>query len=152
MKIPFIFSFCLIVGMVIVQLFGTINEVVYCGEIFTVPENCRANSQSDLKCSTYSIQWLHTSKRMLESQFNQLMKQLEQRNNLVDKKKFECLSMNEHLYGFVLTYKSDRYIEYRTILSGNINGQPLILILSMQEEPSNDTLPEFLKQLVFIGE
>lgn len=90
MKTPFIFSICIVIVIILIGVFGRVTEVVYCGEVLAVPENCHANSQSDLTCSTYSVQWLCTNENMLQAHAMQLIKKFEQKSNVLAKQYIDC--------------------------------------------------------------
>lgn len=125
------------------------KEVVYCGETFHVPENCSANSKSEVNCSDFIIQWRYMNSQMLRSMPDQFVRQLEGKLRKAKKEPVSFTSLGEQLSGYKISYKNKRDINYKLVAHGAVNGQPVMVIVSLQNNPrTNEALPEFVRKIL----
>ena len=126
-----------------------LNELSYCGQIFKAPENCSSNSKYELSCDNYSIQWLYMNEQMLSYMPQQFIQQLEQKLKKTKKERIRCISFETEIEGYKISYKDGKQKKYKIIAFGNINNQPVLINLSLKENPTdNEKIPEFVQQII----
>ena len=137
------------VGSVFGQEDENVKEIDYCGKKFNVPDNCTARSAYELSCNDYVIQWLYMNEQMLQTMPAQFINQLKNKVKKMKKEPVQCVSMGYPLEGYKITYKNKRQPLYKIIAYGPVNGQPVMILLTMEKDPvSNEQLPEFVRQII----
>lgn len=121
----------------------------FCGEKIPVPSGCQADSDYELMCDDFSIQWMYLEEDMLGFVPQQYVNQLDERLKKFRKRNIKLVSLGTELEGYLVSHKNDKVIKYKIIGYGIINQQPVLIHLSLRNEPrDNDALPNEVKQFV----
>jgi len=132
----------------------SIKKVSYCGKEFDIQNECPTNSKYELICEDYQIQWVYFPDHMLSMVYENTLRNIEQKMNIIEKKEIKLKSLKKKISGYLLTYiDSNGEAKYRIIASGKVKKQSLILNIGLNEEPlSNQNLPDFVKNFVMLIE
>lgn len=130
-----------------------VTELTYCGQTFDVPTKCSANSQYELTCDNFTIQWLYMNEQILTVMPQQFIGQLESKLTTVKKEQIKCKSLGTELTAYKLTYKDGKREKYKIVAYGNVGGQPVLVNVGLDVEPTdNEKLPKELRQIIELSE
>lgn len=142
-----ILSLCAVFAMA--QSSQAVEEVRYCGYVIPVPEGCQANSDYEVTCDDFVIQWMYLEPDMLSFMPKQYLDQLDERLKKFKKRNIQLISFEKKIDGYLVSYKDAKEMKYKIVAFGMINDQAVLLNLSLPQEPlSNDDLPTVAKQFV----
>ncbi|MBP9883844.1 MAG: hypothetical protein KBF32_10595 [Chitinophagales bacterium] len=126
-----------------------IDSLSFCHNKYKAPTGCKTESEYQLQCNDYSIQWLYMNDEMLKTMPDQFVSQLAGQMKKFKKKPITPLLLEKEVNGYKISFKSDSGTSYQIIAYGIANGQPVLVQLSLDKEPkTNDDIPEFARQIV----
>lgn len=126
-----------------------VTSLHFCGERIPVPTACQADSDYELTCDDFSIQWMYLEEDMLTFVPQQYVDQLDDRLKKFRKRNVRLISRGSEIDGVLISHKDDKEIRYKIIGFGRVNQQPVLIHLSMQNEPKdNEALPEHVRQFL----
>ena len=126
-----------------------IDSLSFCHNKYKAPAGCKTESEYQLQCNDYSIQWLYMNDEMLKTMPDQFVSQLAGQMQKFKKESITPLLLDKEVKGYKISFKSDNGISYQVIAYGVVNGQPVLVQLSLDKEPkTNDDIPEFARQLI----
>ena len=129
-----------------------VSEVDYCGFNLTPPAECQISGEQEITCDGYVVQWLYMNNLMLKSMPDQFIDQLEDKLKKFSKKEITCTSFGYDLEGYKISYKNKGETYYKIIVYGVVSIQPVMLNISLSEEPkSNDSLPDFIQTIITLN-
>lgn len=151
MKYIFTIYLSLYVVIAMAQQSQEVKEVRYCGYAISVPEGCMADSDYEVVCDDFAIQWMYLEPDMLSFMPKQYMDQLDERLKKFRKRNIQLVSFENKIDGYLVSYKDDREIKYKIIAFGTVNDQAVMLNLALPKEPiNNEDLPALAKQFIRI--
>ena len=152
MKSKIIITVFLIIGTLKISAQETekIKELNYAGIKILVPNNCEAKSEYELlKCNNVDTQWLYLNEEMLKTVPTQFLTQFGSQSIVKKESDFKLKSFKSELTGKKFKLKSDGKINYRIIVSGIVNNQPLLLNIGTENDIIKNTdLNEFLMKII----
>jgi len=132
--------------------FGQTNNVdslTFCSVKYKVPTGCSAESEYQVMCNKYSIVWLYMNEQMLNFMPDQFISQMAGQMKISKKEPISCYLLDNDAKGYKISFKKGKEIGYQLIAYGIVNGQPVLVQLSLDKEPkSNDDIPSFPRQII----
>ena len=126
-----------------------VDSLSFCHNSYKVPTGCKAESEYQLQCSNYSIQWLYMNDEMLKTMPEQFVGQLESQMKKFKKQPITCYILDKQVKGYKINFKSDNGTTYQIIAYGVANGQPVLVQMTLDKEPqTNEDIPEFPRQII----
>jgi hypothetical protein len=146
-------TFTLLFFLTVLTALGQANEQVdklnFCIQERDVPTSCVAESQYQLQCDNYSIQWLYMNEEMLQAMPEQFVAQLSGQMKKFKKESITCYLLDTEAKGYKISFKTDTGIAHQIIAYGTANNQPVLVQLSLDKEPkSNEDTPAVPRQIV----
>lgn len=149
MKYIIIIFLSLVAVYAMAQSSEAVKEVLYCGYVIPVPDSCLADSDYEVACDDFVIQWMYLEPDMLSFMPKQYLDQLDERLKKFRKRNIQLVSFENEIDGYLVSHKDEKEIKYKIVAFGMINDQAVLLNLSLPQEPvSNDDLPTVAKQFV----
>lgn len=126
-----------------------VDSLTFCFYKYKVPSGCTAESEYQVKCDNYSIGWLYMTEQMLQSMPDQLVSQLSGQMKKFKKEAITCYLLDKEVKGYKISFKKDNGTGYQLIAYGIVNGQPVLVQLSLDNEPkTNDDISDFPRQII----
>jgi hypothetical protein len=126
-----------------------VDSVTFCFNKYKVPTGCTAESEYQVKCDNYSIVWLYMNEQMLQTMPDQFVNQMAGQMKKFNKEHITCYLLDKEVKGYKISFKKDNGTGYQLIAYGVANGQPVLVQLSLDDEPkTNDNIPEFPRQII----
>jgi len=126
-----------------------IDSLSFCHNKYKAPSGCKTESEYQLDCNNYSIQWLYLNDEMLKTMPEQFVSQLAGQMKKFKKESFAPYLLDKEVNGYKISYKSDNRIKFQIIAYGIANGQPVLVQLTLDKEPmTNADIPEFARQII----
>jgi hypothetical protein len=126
-----------------------VDSVTFCFNKYKVPTGCTAQSEYQVQCDNYSIQWLYMNEQMLQSMPDQFVNQMSGQMKKFKKEPITCYMLDKEVKGYKISFKKDDGTGYQLIAYGVANGQPVLVQLSLNNEPkTNDDIPQFPRQII----
>ena len=126
-----------------------IDSLTFCFNKYAVPVGCVAESEYQAKCEDYSILWLYMNEQMLQFMPDQFVNQFEGQMKKFKKEAITCYLLDQQVKGYKISFKKDKGIGYQLIAYGSVNGQPVLVQLSLDKEPNtNEDIPAFSRQII----
>jgi len=126
-----------------------VDSVTFCFNKYKVPTGCTAKSEYQVKCDNYSIVWLYMNEQMLQTMPDQFVNQMAGQMKKFKKEPITCYLLDKEVKGYKISFKKDNGTGYQLIVYGVANGQPVLVQLSLNDEPkTNDNIPEFPRQII----
>ncbi len=146
-------TFTILFFLTVLTAFGQANQQVdklnFCKQELDVPSSCYAESQYQLQCEDYSIQWLYMNDEMLQVMPEQFVAQLSGQMKKFKKEPITCYLLDSEAKGYKISFKTDKGIAHQIIAYGTANNQPVLVQLSLNKEPkSNEDIPAVPRQIV----
>lgn len=152
LKLPFIFTFCLIVGFFIRSFFVTITEVEYCGYTLEVPAGCTATSTKHLSKGKNSIHWYHVDNDHLAGVPGQVLHALKERHAVNTQREIKLKSFGASLKGLLVFHGNDTPV-CELVAHGIVNNQPVVIRCEFDRTiETNEDIPDFIRQVFEIRE
>ena len=149
MRQLFIASFILFGTTSFGQTSTKIDSLTFCFRKYKVPTGCTAESEYQVKCDNYSISWLYMNDQMLQLMPDQFVNQMAGQMKKFKKEPIICYLLDKEVKGYKISFRRDKGIGYQLIAYGVANGQPVLVQLSVDDEPkTNDDIPSFPKQII----
>ena len=141
----FLFISILAYGQTVKQ----VDSLTFCQYKYAVPEECKAESEYQVKCTNYSIVWLYMTEQMLQFMPDQFVNQLENQSKMFKKETIFCYLLDQEVKGYKISFKKDKVTRYQLIAYGTVNNQPVLVQLSLDNEPKvNEDIPAFPRQII----
>ena len=126
-----------------------IDSLTFCSNKYKVPVNCTAESEYQIQCKDYSMMWLYMNGQMLQFMPDQFVNQMEGQLKKFKKQSITCYLLDTQVKGYKISFKKDNGTGHQLIAYGEVNGQPVLVQLSLDKEPkSNDDIPDFPRQII----
>lgn len=126
-----------------------IDSLNFCNKKYKAPTGCTTESEYQVKCDNYSIQWLYMTNEMLKTMPDQFVSQLAGQMKKFKKESITPYLLEQEVKGYKISFKSDGKTFYQIIAYGVAYGQPVLVQLSIDKEPrANDDIPEFARQIL----
>jgi hypothetical protein len=123
--------------------------LTFCFNKYKVPNGCTAESEYQIKGDNYSMVWLYMTEQMLQSMPDQFVNQMAGQMKKFKKETITCYLLDEEVKSYKISYKKDNGIGYQLIAYGVVNGQPVLVQLSLDNEPkTNEDIPDFPRQII----
>ena len=131
------------------QTTNQVDSLTFCFNKYKVPAGCLAESEYQVKCDNYSIVWLYMNEQMLQSMPDQFVSQLSGQMKKFKKESIICYLLDKEVKGYKISFKNDNGTAYQLIAYGDVNGQPVLVQLSLNNEPkTNQDIPDFPRQII----
>ena len=131
------------------QIGNKIDSLRFCDLKYLAPKHCKVESEYQVQCSEYSIQWLYMNQEMLNTMPEQFVSQLCEQMKHFKKEQITPYLLDKEVKGYKISFKSGSVTTYQIIAYGIANGQPVLVQLSLANEPkSNGDIPDFARQIV----
>ena len=128
---------------------GQVQSLHFCGERIPVPAGCQADSDYELLCDDFSIQWMYLEEDMLTFVPQQYVNQLDDRLKKFRKRNVKLVSLGKEIDGYLISHKDEKVIKCKIIGYGIVNQQPVLIHLSLKNEPrDNEALPHQARQFI----
>ena len=89
------------------------------------------------------------NEQMLQSMPDQFVNQMSGQMKKFKKEPITCYMLDKEVKGYKIIFKKDNGTGYQLIAYGVANGQPVLVQLSLNNEPkTNDDIPEFPRQII----
>ena len=126
-----------------------IDSLNFCNKKYKAPTGCTIESEYQVKCDNYSIQWLYMTNEMIKTMPDQFVSQLAGQMKKFKKESITPYLLEQEVKGYKISFKSDGKTSYQIIAYGVAYGQPVLVQLSIDKEPrANDDIPEFARQIL----
>ena len=126
-----------------------IDSLTFCHTKYKAPTGCTVESEYQVGCDNYSIVWLYMNEEMLRVMPDQFINQMAARMKKFKKEPIACYLLEKEVKGYKISFKKDKGTGYQLLAYGVVNGQPVIVQLSLDNEPkTNDDIPEFPRQII----
>ena len=126
-----------------------IDSLSFCDYKFKAPTGCKMESEYQVACEHYTIQWLYLNDEMLKTMPDKFVAQLAGQMKKFKKVPIKLFLLDKEVKGYKISFKSDSGTAYQLIAYGKANGQPVLVQLSLDKEPkTNEDIPEFAKQII----
>ncbi|MBA3649157.1 MAG: hypothetical protein H0W62_11515 [Chitinophagales bacterium] len=143
-------------GSVAAQSGAVISKVRFCGTEYAVPAGCTAQSEYEVRCSSYAIQWIPTLEKASVSLSEKLIANTEQqqdpsKRSLYEKKQVKVLLANQPATAcYRINYMGrDGKMTHKLIAYGIVSGQSVCVILSSENElDTNSDIPSFAGKII----
>ena len=118
-----------IAGSAFGQESNQIDSLSFCGKKYKIPEGCKAESEYQMECDTFSIQWLYMNDAMLKAMPDRVVAQLEEQMKDFKKEPITPFLSGTKVMGYKVSYTINRNPLYQIIAYGVVNNQPVLLQL-----------------------
>ena len=126
-----------------------VDSLSFCRNRYAVPQGCVAESEYQVECDNYSIVWLYMKEEMLTAMPDQFIDQMAVQMKKFKKTPITCYLLGKEVKGYKISFKGDKGTRHQLIAYGTANGQPVMVQLSLNEEPkTNDDIPQFPRQII----
>jgi hypothetical protein len=126
-----------------------IDSLTFCFYKYKLPTGCTAESEYQVKCDNYSIGWLYMNEQMLQSMPDQFVSQMSGQMKKFKNEAITCYLLDKKVKGYKISFEKDNGTGYQLIAYGIVNGRPVLVQLSLNNEPKiNDDIPEFPPQII----
>jgi hypothetical protein len=126
-----------------------VDSLTFCFTKYKVPAGCSSETKYQVMCDNYSIVWLYMEDQMLEVIPNQLVSQMSGQLKNFKKEAITCFLVDKEVKGYKISYSKDKVKGYQLIASGIVNGQSVLVQLSLDHDPKdNDDIPSFPRQII----
>lgn len=146
----------LVVGLLLTttafgQTSTKVDSLSFCFNKYKVPKGCIAESKYQVKCDNYSMDWLYMNKQMLQYMPDQFINQLAGQMKKFKKEPITCYLLDKEVKGYKISFKTENGTGYQLIAYGTVNGQPVLVQLSLNTDPkTNDDISEFPRQIIHL--
>jgi hypothetical protein len=125
------------------------DSVSFCGLKYKTPEGCKAQSMYQVECNNFSMQWIYMNEAMLDTVPQKLVSQLESQMKRFKKESINLLLLGKEVKGYKVNYPLKEGYTYQLIAYGIVNGQPVIVQLTLGKNPvTNEDIPLFPRQIL----
>ncbi|MCX6290820.1 MAG: hypothetical protein NT126_03560 [Bacteroidetes bacterium] len=129
-----------------------IDSLSFCKHKYLLPAGCKAESEYQLECDEYSMQWLYMNDAMLKTMPDHVVAQLQEQMRNFTKEPITPSLLDNKVMGYKVSYRVNNVTLYQIIAYGVVNAQPVLLQLTLKKDPlTNNSLPEFVRQIVKLG-
>ena len=126
-----------------------IDSLSFCNIKYKIPAGCKAESEYQLDCDTFSIQWLYMNDAMLKTMPEHLVGQLEEQMREFKKEPIIPYLLGNKVTGYKVSYKVHNVLLYQLIAYGVVKGQPVMVQFTLNKDPkTNAVIPEFVRQII----
>lgn len=147
MRLPHLFSFCFLMGILLVAIFAPRNKVVYCGKKLSLPDRCKLLSNTSVESDSFSMQWIHVRESILDSLATKMIRHFEQEHEVTVKKSVRLLSYNSPLEGYAFTYKEEFSLHGKILAFGKVDEQAVIVSVDLKKNTFYP-LPLFVRSIL----
>ena len=149
MRLYFIALFISVGTISFGQTSTKIDSLTFCFTKYKVPTGCTAESEYQVTCDNYKINWLYMNEQMLQVMPGKFVNLMAGDLKKFKKEKITCYLLDKEVKGHKISFKNDKEIRYQLIAYGVTNGQPVLVQLSLDIEPkTNDDIPSFPRQIL----
>ena len=125
------------------------DSLILLNNKYKTPIGCTAKTSYQLKCDNYSIQWFYMSDGIMKMLPDTIVSQLERQKQAFHKEMINPYILDQVMKGYKISYESEGSMHYQIIAYGIVNEQPILVQLSLDNEPkNNDDIPEFARQII----
>ncbi len=126
-----------------------VDTLTFCFNKYKVPTGCTAQSEYQVQCVNYTMVWLYMNEQMLQSMPDQFVNPMSGQMKKFKKEPITCYLLDKEVKGYKISFKKDNGTGYQLIAYGAANGQPVLVQLSLNNEPkTNEDIPEFPRQII----
>ncbi len=126
-----------------------VDSLSFCHNKYKVPAECKAQSEYQLECKNYSIQWLYMNDEMLKTMPQNFISQLEGQMKKFKKEAITCYLLGSEVQGYRVSFKNDDGMIYKLIAYGVANGQPVLFQITLDKPAmTNEDIPEYASQMI----
>lgn len=125
------------------------DSLILLNNKYKTPIGCKAKTAYQLKCDNYTIQWFYMSDGIMKMLPDTIVSQLERQKKAFNKEMINPYILDQVMKGYKISYESEGSMQYQIIAYGIVNEQPILVQLSLDNEPrNNDDIPEFARQII----
>ncbi|MCM4159595.1 hypothetical protein FHG64_16385 [Antarcticibacterium flavum] len=131
-----------------------LEEVNYAGKTIQLKENCKKNSETEVRCNGSSTQW-----RYLENEMEgmgkiiteQLLSQYQSDPNFIDKTEIKMNSFGSELTGYKFQFLREDKSIYFIALTGKVKETAIIMYFgAMHDIKETSDLNQFQRQILSV--
>lgn len=122
----------------------------FCGLDFPVDTGCSPVSSYQLMCGNYQLTWMYLDYGMLTSFPGQFVKQLEKKHKGMERAEADYFILDVPAKGYRLTYPTETGHNYEMIAFGVVKGQPVMVQLTLANDPGTD-LPAVVSKILRVA-
>jgi len=149
MKQFLIFSLLFAVTTSFAQTGDTIN---FCFMKYKIPAECKAVSESQVKCDDYSMSWVYLTPQTFQTTPDQVINQMAGQMKKFKKEPVTCYLLGNQVKGYKISFKTDQGTAHQLLAWGLANEQLVLVQLSLNKEPkTNEDIPAFPGQLISLS-
>lgn len=129
---------------------SNIDSVEFCSKKFKVPDDCSTQSKYQVSCDGSFMFWIYMNEQMLGYLPDQFINGMTREMKDFKKEPIVIYLLGKQAKGFKLTYKVEDKLAYQLVSYGVINGQPVLVQLSLyhQEPRHNVDLPQYARKIM----
>jgi hypothetical protein len=126
-----------------------VDSVEFCTVKYKVPKDGVAKFPTEIKGDNYRMIWLYMKPELFKTLPEQFIGQLGAQMSEFNKVPVTVYLLNKQATGYKISFKKDNELHHQIIAYGVVNGQPVLVQLSLNTEPkTNNDIPEFPRQIV----